>query len=271
MSWKNVLPDGINVNDLSLDDCRNFKKFHELMESVTTDVKGPQGFRIFHQFMHHLIFYAMLCIDENKFPTLTKCWNDLSPLFLTNEYDCEWLVYSWIFCDFPISPNKPDVFLDHFSIFYLQNVGLPSHVRENFENFISIMKASRLGLYQEVLSTSKTTKYKELFTNNSISAHRGVPYYESGEIFLTRIITYAGDTFSIHDSKSYPPEFKKHVEDMVRNKMHYISSTQNEVDDYEIFMKLSGPYWMSCTHTDPSIPILPPDEYKKYYEIGKQK
>jgi len=46
--------------------------------------------------------------------------------------------------------------------------------------------------------------------------------------------------------------------------MHYISETKNEKIDYECFMKLAGPYWMSCTHKEDQ-PILLPDEYQYYH------
>lgn len=266
MSWKNILPKGIKANNLSLDDCRNFKNFYDLMESITNDVKGPSGFRIFYQILHHLLFYAVCCISENKFPTLNKCWDELSPLFLTDDYDCEWLVYCWIFCDFPLDPNKKEVLLDHFNNFILENADLPDDFKNHLNQFYLIMKSSRLGLYQEILSTSKVTKYKELFTGNVISTVRSIPYYESGEIFLTRVVSYLGDSFAIHDSKSYPSEYKDSVIDMVRNKMHYISETENETVDYEHFMKLAGPYWMSCTHQEEQS-ILLPDEYQRYHQL----
>ena len=102
MRWKDILPAGISVSDLSLDECRNFKNFNALMESITHDVQGPPGFRMFYQLMHHLLFYGICCIEENKFPALTKCWNELLPLFITNEQDSDWLAYCWIFCDFPL-------------------------------------------------------------------------------------------------------------------------------------------------------------------------
>jgi hypothetical protein len=91
-------------------------------------------------------------------------------------------------------------------------------------------------------------------------------YYEPGEIFLTRIISYMGDNFAIHDPMNYPSKHKKHIEDMVRNKMDFIQLTKNEVSDYQAFMKLAGPYWMSCTHaTAKSDLILDPDEYTFYH------
>jgi hypothetical protein len=264
--WKKILPEGMDIEDLSLDDCRNFKKFHELIEAITKDNKGPIGYRIFYQFMHHLLFYALCCIEEKKFPALNKCWDTLSPQFLTSEYDNEWLVFCWIFCDFPLNLKTNEVLLDHFTHFLLDQIDLQNNFQEHLREFHVVMKSSRLGLYQEILSTSKITKYRELFTNNVISTVRSVPYYEPGEIFLTRIISYMGDNFAIHDPMNYPSKHKKHIEDMVRNKMDFIQLTKNEVSDYQAFMKLAGPYWMSCTHaTAKSDLILDPDEYTFYH------
>jgi hypothetical protein len=264
MNWKSILPKEISTSKLSLDECRNFKKFYDLMNSIAANAKAPPGHRTIYTFLHYLLFYGLCCIEEKNFPALNKCWNALSPIFLTDEYDCEWLVHCWIFCDFPLESNKQDVLLDHFTNFLLKQ-GIPGDLEMHLHQFSSIMRSSRLGLYQEILSTSKITKYKELFTNNVISTVRSVPYYENGEIFLTRIISYMGDSFAIHDSKSYPAEVKRTLENMVRDKMHFISSEKNEIDNYEKFMKLAGPYWMSCTHADQSTAILSPDEYKYYH------
>lgn len=266
MNWKKILPPEININKLTLDDCRNFKKFYEILEKVE-NVKGPKGFRIFYQHMHYLLLYAMVCIQENKFPALNKCWDKLSPLFLTDAYDCEWLVYCWIFCDFPLTKNGNEVLLDDFCAFVLQNKEITDFMHESIKQFSSTLKASRLGLYQEILSTSKVTKYRELFTNRSVSTVRSVSDYESGEIFLTRLVSFLGDTFSIHDSKSFPSQYKNTLENMVRNKLFFISDTDDEVFDYERFMKLAGPYWMSCTHNDDSVPILDPDEFEIFYRL----
>ena len=52
--------------------------------------------------------------------------------------------------------------------------------------------------------------HRELFTNKSVSTVRSVPYYDSGEIFLTRLVSFLGDTFTIHDSNLFPQNIKIH-------------------------------------------------------------
>ena len=119
MNWKQILPEGIDINMLSFEECRNFKHFHERMESLSTEISGPPGFCAFYPLMHYLLMYAVCCLQENTFPALNKCWDALSP-FTTESYDCEWLVYCWIFCDFPLAENKDEVLLDHFENHQIQ-------------------------------------------------------------------------------------------------------------------------------------------------------
>ena len=92
-----------------------------------------------------------------------------------------------------------------------------------------------------------------------------MPEYDPGEIFLTRIISYLGDSFQMHDPRCFPAEYKNDVVNMIQNKMFYISETGNDVKDYMSFMKLAGPYWMSCTHPNPDVKIFSPDHHKEYY------
>lgn len=261
-NWKQLLPKDINITQLSFEECRNFKQFYDIL---TQDVSGPYGFQIFHKLLYHLLFFALCCIDEQKFPTLNKAWDELSLLFDTPEYDNNWLLYCWLFCDFPLDLKNNKVLIEYFAEFVISSNTLTHDYVIHFQQFYAIMKQSRLGLYQEVLSTSKITKFRELISEKVISTVRSVPNYESGEIFLTRIVSYLGDNFQIHNPQCYPSDFRQQIIDMVNRKMFLISESNNHIQDYESFMKLAGPYWMSCTHPNQSIPILSPDHYKVYY------
>ncbi len=265
MNWKKILPPGIDLKKLSFEDYKNFKNFYKILEHINNDLTGPHGFKIFYRLLHCLLFYGSCCIVENKFPSLSKCWKQLSSLFLETKYSNEWLVHCWIFCDFPLNLITKEVFLDHYMNFCLKINGFPEdyvHVK----NFVTIMKNSRLGLYQEIASTNHTTKYMELFTNQIVTTVRSVSYYEPGEIFLTRIISYLGNNFTIHDACSYPATAKLQLVGMVENKLKLFANSKNGITNYDNFMKLAGPYWMSCTHTNSKIPILSPDEYLNYYK-----
>lgn len=267
MSWKTILPKKIDVNTLSLDQCRDFKN---LYGSLNRKLKGPLGFRIFFKMMHYLAFYAICCVFENKFPALNKCWNELSPLFGGNDFDNEWFFLCWLCCDFPLASNSNRVLIDEFIEFVSKNADLPKQEKDHYLQFCSIMKKSRLGLYQEVLSSSKVTKFQELFTDKVVKTVRSVPEYEHGEVFLTRIVSYLGDSFQIHNPQCFPPDYKDHIINMVKNKLFYISETGNDAHDYEQFMKLAGPYWMSCTHPENDVEIFNPDHHNNYYSTEKR-
>jgi hypothetical protein len=53
---------------------------------------------------------------------------------------------------------------------------------------------------------------------------------------------------------------------MVSNKLIYFDDHGTEVAQYTAFMKLAGPYWMSCVTKDDDIPILDPDHYRTYLD-----
>lgn len=57
------------MSQLSLDECRNFKRFFNLLNQ---EVQEPPGFRIFPQFLYYLLFYAIHCLEEKKFPSFKQ-------------------------------------------------------------------------------------------------------------------------------------------------------------------------------------------------------
>jgi len=58
----------------------------------------------------------------------------------------------------------------------------------------------------------------------------------------------------VGDPKGFPKEKKAQIRDMVLDKMMiYFDAAETPEATYEKFMKLAGPYWMSCvTKTMPS-------------------
>jgi len=55
---------------------------------------------------------------------------------------------------------------------------------------------------------------------------------------------------------------------MVLDKMLYLLDEAGgvEADPYPTFMKLAGPYWMSCVTKNEAVPIFPPDHYRSYLD-----
>jgi hypothetical protein len=116
------------------------------------------------------------------------------------------------------------------------------------------------------MRSKKESKFRELFTGKAISAVRSVEEYERGEIFLTRMMDYEGQTFVFTDPKCFPAERKSQIREMIKDKFFLLTDdfTEPEASQYATFMKLAGPYWMSCVIKDKAAPILPPDHYRTY-------
>lgn len=75
----------------------------------------------------------------------------------------------------------------------------------------------------------------------------------------------AGEVFFFGDPKGFPSESKEAIEDMVSAKRFYVDDKPT-VGAYEKFMKMAGPYWMSCVTKDDNLPILDPDHYLTYLD-----
>lgn len=260
--WMKILP--VDTSRLNFDELRNFKKFHQLL---TEKIEGPLGFSYFLKCFRFLQFFCITAIVENRFPALTNCWKDLESRFMSDPiFDDEVFIPSWIFFNFQINKDNRTI-LDEFELF-LKN----DKTKNDFQPFIDEMRKSRLGLYEEIQSTKKITKFRELITGNIISTIRSVPDYGKGEIFLARIVEFQGENFLFGDPKCWPQEYKTPIEGMVLNKLHYFNtgSTQRS---YEEFMKKAGPYWFSCVASNQNSDILNPDHYLSYafgpYFLGR--
>jgi hypothetical protein len=252
-SWLKDLP--FDTSELSFDELRNLKEADRLL---TEDIPGPEGWAYFIKCYRFLLLYACATIEENRFPPLTRCWNELDTFFMREEvFSDEIFVQSWILFDFPFGENGQTV-LDYFEDFIMQAEG-----GENFRYFIEQMRKSRLGVYQEILSSKWKTKFRELITGNTIETFRSVRAYKEGEIFLTRLVDYQGRIYQFGDPKCWPREYKSQIEDFVREKMSYFDGSTPE-EKYTKLMKLGGPYWMSCVTANPDFPILSPHHYLKY-------
>jgi hypothetical protein len=90
--------------------------------------------------------------------------------------------------------------------------------------------------------------------------------YGRGEILLTRTITHGDQGFMFGDPKGFPREAKPQIEDMVLDKLFYFDERPTFEAQFEAFMKLGGPYWMSCVTKNEKTPILAPDHYKTYLD-----
>ena len=257
-AWLSILPRGLDPSKFTLDELRNFKEVHALLNER---IAGPEGIAYYIHGFRYLLLFGIVCIAEDKYPPLTRCWMDLEKLFMRDPaFEDGIFVESWILMDFPFGPERQTA-LDYFEEF-LKGV----EVRPQFQRFIDEARRSRLGLHQDVMRTKKVAKFRELFTGRVISAFPSVEEYDKGEILLTRTMAYGDQVFMFGDPKGFPNEMKTHVENMVRNKLFYFKDEATPIAQYEAFMKLAGPYWMSCVATDEDVPILDPDHYRTYLD-----
>jgi hypothetical protein len=56
------------------------------------------------------------------------------------------------------------------------------------------------------------------------------------------------------------------IETMVLGKLFYFTEETTLAAQFEVFMKLAGPYWMSCVTKNDTIPILEPDHDRTYLD-----
>ncbi len=117
------------------------------------------------------------------------------------------------------------------------------------------------------MRTKKVAKFRELLSAKVTEAFPSVDEYGKGEILLIRAMTCGDQVFFFGNPKGFPKEKKEQIEDMVLDKLFYLSDAMDDpIAQYEAFMKLAGPYWMSCVCSDADAPVLAPDHYRTYLD-----
>jgi hypothetical protein len=254
--WHAILPGNMKPAAFTLEELRTAKQAHEFL---TEPIHGPEGIAYCVRAFRFLLFFGLACIADDKYPPLTRCWNDLKRYFMGREpFEDGVFVESWILMDFPFGP-KGETALDYFEEFLRGNEAGPQ-----YQPFIDAARRSRLGLHQDVLRTKKVAKFRELISGKVTETFPSIEHYEKGEILLTRMIPYGGQVFAFGDPKGFPKEAKRKIEDMVIGKLDYVGVEPDPISQFEKFMKLAGPYWMSCVTKDEDVPILDPDHYLTY-------
>jgi len=257
-AWHSILPGGKSPSAFSLDELRSAKQAHAFL---TEQIEGPQGIVEYIRGFRFLLFFGIACVVEDKYPPLTRCWKELEQLFMSDPaFDDGVFVQSWILMDFPFG-SEGQTALDYFEDFLEE-----TSVRPQLQRFIDEARKSRLGLHQDVMRTKKVAKFRELLSGKVTSAFRSVDEYGKGEILLTRTIACGDQVFLFGDPKGFPGGAKTQIEDMVRNKLFYFDEAGTPEAQYESFMKLAGPYWMSCVTKNDETPILDPDHYLTYLD-----
>jgi hypothetical protein len=258
-AWFSMLPGGLAPSQYSLDELRSAKQAHAFLNER---IDGPEGFGECIRAFRFLLFFGIACVAENKHPPLTRCWKELEKLFMRDRaFEDGVFVQSWILMDFPFGPSG-ETALDYFEEFLKGVDGA-----DKFQPFIDAARPSRLGLHQDVMRTNKGAKFRELLSGKLTEAFPSIEEYGKGEILLARMMAYKDQAFVFGDPKGFPKEKKADIEDMVLDKIMIYSDPEALPEaQYEKFMKLAGPYWMSCVTKNDDIPILQPDHYLTYLD-----
>jgi hypothetical protein len=259
IEWHAILPGGKAPAACSLEELRAAREVHAFL---TEPIDAPDGIADFVLAFRLLLFFGVGCVAEDKYPALTRCWKDLDRRFMSDPAFLEPVfVQAWILMDFPFGPGGRTV-VDCFEEF-LAGTEAGAQVRP----FIASARASRLGLHQDVLRTRKVARFRELVTGNVIDVLPTVEEYTKGEILLSRAVSYDGKTFFLGDPAGFPREAKRKIERMVLDKLIFLrepGEKRSIPEQCDRFMRLAGPYWMSCITKNEDAPILDPDRYLSY-------
>ena len=259
IGWHAILPGNMSPSAYSLDELRAAKQAHRFL---TEDVPGPPGIAGCIRAFRYLLFFGIACVAEDKYPPLTKCWNDLSRRFMHDPaFDEGVFVQSWILMNFPFGPARQTA-LDYFEEFLAGTVAAAE-----LQPFLDAARRSRLGLHQDVLRSKKVDKFRELLSGKVTTAFPTIEAYGRGEILLVRTMVCGDLEFMFGSPRGFPKEAKDTIEDMVLDKLFLcdaVDPADDPVTQYATFMKLAGPYWMSCACSDEDAPVLSPDHYRTY-------
>ena len=251
--WLQRLP--VDPKKLSFDELRYFK---EVDAFLSEPVSGPGGLVYFLRCFKLLTVFAVTCITENLYPPLTRCWNELEKFFIDKSaFQDVVFVQAWIFLDFPFG-NNSETLLDFYEDYLKKEIG-----NDRFQYFVDQMRKTRLGLYQEVLSSSKIIKLRELITKQTVSVASNDEACEKGELFLTRLVEFKGQVFHFGGAQRFPKADETKLVKMVLENLRCFDGT-TEKEKYENFMKLAGPFWLSFLASGASLPQLKSTHYRLY-------
>ena len=251
--WLQRIP--VDPNKLSLDELRYFK---EVDAFLSESVSGPEGLVYFLRCFKLLTIFAVTCVAKNHYPPLTRCWNELEKFFIDKTaFQDVVFVQAWIFFDFPFGKDG-ETLLDFYEEYLKKEIK-----NDKFQYFVDQMRKTRMGLYRELLSSRKTIKFRELITEQTTTIARNDEACEKGEIFLTRLVEFKGQILQFGGAKRFPKADKSKLLKLVRENLTCFNGS-TEKEQYENFMKLAGPFWLSFLTSNASFPLLKSTHYQHY-------
>ena len=229
----------------------------QLNAYLLEDLPGPKYFTEAILNWRQFFMLSMTSIHTNEFPPLTQCWNELEERF-GDSFSDEVFMACCILADFQF--GKENLSFAEKMIF---------DEAEHLQDFAAQIARSRLGVYQIVDIKNDFLTLKEFFTDKVISVFHMLEEPEKGQICLARVLTTGDHKYLFGEIHCWPSENTSQIFNMVVDKMSLYcldapkSGSESLMSaQYEKFMKISGPYWMSIVgETDFFADVIMPDFY----------
>ena len=244
------------------------KAMLKIKEMLTAPIAGPAHFAEALRCWRFTLAFGMTAVEENQYPALTKCWNDLSKRFRAKTDDDGTIIDSCVFADFKFGDENKS-----FAA-YLRDKMSGEAGMEALCDFLQRLDNSRLGLYQVNGVNKDIIKLEESFTKKTLKAANTIDFCGSREIFLVRLVQVGDDQIIFGDPKAWPASHKVTIENMVLDKMLTYcldrkmlkrGEVPSEAKMYLRYMKMAGPYWISVVlDEDADAEVLPPNFFKRF-------
>ena len=252
------LPGGVSPAAFTLEEVRAAKQTYGFLTEV---IPGPEGIGYFSRGFRYLLFFGIACIAEDKCPPLTRCWKDLATLFMGDSaFDDDLLVQSWILMDFPFGPAR------HTALDYFDELLTGTDAGPQLQRFIDAARRSRLGLHQDVIRTKKLAKSASCSPATRSRRSRPSTSTARGRSCSPAPWPTATRSSSSETRRASPRRRRSRSKTWSSTSCSTSTKGTATTAQYEAFMKLAGPYWMSCVTKNEDVPVLAPAHYRTYLE-----
>ena len=243
-----------NAKVVDLDALRKMKEAHRRLFTFN----GPPAIASFVRLFRLVNLFGFFAMRDKRFPVLNRAWADLQWIARHPEVS-EFAVAGWVLLDLPVTEEGRTV-----AELFVEEIA-PDNA--DARAFAEITRKSRYGVYEDVGGTRQSHRLQELVTRRKVTVTRGVGG-DPGELYWTRIIEWGGMAFMLGDTRGWPADRRRQVEEMIIDRVGlspWMTAKTSVADAYEPFMKMTGPYWFSVlyAHSDDD-PVLEPDHYLSY-------
>lgn len=257
-AWLTMTPGGRGLPPLSLEQLAKLDDSHPLLSEA---FPGPPELGARVRAFRVLMMHALARVADGEARALERAWRELERYFGRDaSFRLGYFVPSWLLLDFPSEPGgrtAAELYED-----FARSAG-----REDLAELVAELRATRLGVYQEVSTSPTAVRLRELYTEREIDVAATFEQGAPGELYLGRLVELGRAWHFWGEFSSFPAEARDKMVEMIGDKLSKLSAdvaAENRPAAYERLMKLAGPYWMSIVGGDADMPILDPAHYESY-------